>query len=383
MSDGLNINTNFFANNGAIGRRDFAVNIVILTVFVLILSLPANIYVTTNILNINNAIKINTIFFNSPLWIIALYMLSAAFQIVIGISNAKRRITDIYGKENDIFKYIFSFIIILKALSICFSFPQCIIIEFIYYVILVYLICKKGKITSQLPYDATKLFNFGAFFGGWLWGVINKVFYPLWQLILIFTPFSLAFSLFCGLKGNEWALKAKNYENIEDFNSKQETQGIIFSIISLIVIPSLIFIIYTVGIVYLVTSVPQEKMLSAVNKIENYYLENAFEKCIFDKENICYVRNDYWKSCSYKEKTDTMEMVAKIAEDKKNSTLDSNDYANKTTKMTELKKTKIYSENGEQLLAEFNIDDDFLEGNDIVKTIKAVSTAYKFYPMLK
>ena len=76
--------------------------------------------------------------------------------------------------------------------------------------VLLFLYFKKGQITSALPYDVTKDFNFAAFWGSALWGLANKVYQPLWMLILMFTPFSGIFAMICGLKGNEWYFKKQS-----------------------------------------------------------------------------------------------------------------------------------------------------------------------------
>ena len=48
-----------------------------------------------------------------------------------------------------------------------------------------FFIFKKGKVTSRYPYDFTKEFNWGAFFGGWIWGLFNESFKPLIYSILL------------------------------------------------------------------------------------------------------------------------------------------------------------------------------------------------------
>lgn len=384
MDSNVKIDNRFFANFGAIGRRDYFLNVLILGLIVFALTAPINYYMTTNIFSLSNIQKINILFLKAPIWMICLYMLAAAFQIVIGISNAKRRITDIYGKENDVFKYIFSAIIIFNSISYLFQLTNLIFIQVLYTAIYLFLLFKKGKITSELPYDVTKLFNFGAFFGTWIWGLFNKVYYPLWYLVLLLTPFSGFFALYCGLKGNEWALRAKKYDSVEEFNSKQETQGIVFAIISLFLIPTLIFVLYFVMIIFIIASAPSDKVTSAFNKMQNYFMDATFEKCTFEKDkNVCYVYNDVWKNSDYKEKTDIMEFAAQTATEKKNATLSSDDYKNKTYKTDELKKTKIYSQDGKQLLAEFNLDEEAAMSKDFKKSIRAFASAYKFYPISK
>jgi hypothetical protein len=62
--------------------------------------------------------------------------------------------------------------------------------------------------------------NWGAFFFGWMWGISNKV----WITLLSAIPFVGVIMFFVlGVKGNEWAWRAKRWDSIEHFKETQRT----------------------------------------------------------------------------------------------------------------------------------------------------------------
>ena len=75
---------------------------------------------------------------------------------------------------------------------------------------------------SELPLDL-KGWNFGAFFGTWLWGIFNKTYIALLAfipIINIFIPFYL------GYKGNELAWKNKTWPSLKYFKIVQRLWSI-------------------------------------------------------------------------------------------------------------------------------------------------------------
>ena len=84
------------------------------------------------------------------------------------------------------------------------------------------------KYENQLPNELKK-FNWGAFLLTWIWGLGNKTYialliFPLF--LLKFIPFIgpilvLAFCIWLGIKGNEFAWKNKQWRDIEHFNKIQ------------------------------------------------------------------------------------------------------------------------------------------------------------------
>lgn len=84
--------------------------------------------------------------------------------------------------------------------------------------------------TSDVP-EAIKGWNWGAFFFNWLWGVFNGIYWPLILIVLNFIPYVGPIIAFCccialGIKGNEWAWKAKAWSGIAEFKRVQHNWAI-------------------------------------------------------------------------------------------------------------------------------------------------------------
>lgn len=81
---------------------------------------------------------------------------------------------------------------------------------------------------SELPTEYQK-FNWGAFLLTWIWGIGNKTYiaFVIFAVSLLnIIPFvgwiaPLAFSIWLGIKGNEFAWKNNHWDNLEQFNNVQ------------------------------------------------------------------------------------------------------------------------------------------------------------------
>src|SRR5450830_948861 len=60
--------------------------------------------------------------------------------------------------------------------------------------------------------------NWGAFLLSWIWSIGNSVWIGL---LAIFGPISLIVAIVLGIKGNEWAWKAKKWDSVEHFKTVQ------------------------------------------------------------------------------------------------------------------------------------------------------------------
>lgn len=88
----------------------------------------------------------------------------------------------------------------------------------------------------DIPHNI-KQWNWGAFWLTWIWGFGNRSFKTLWALI---PYFGFIWMFVCGVKGNEWAWKNKQWSNVEDFNNTQRKWAITGNIlIALLLILSL------------------------------------------------------------------------------------------------------------------------------------------------
>lgn len=81
---------------------------------------------------------------------------------------------------------------------------------------------------SELPTEYQK-FNWGAFLLTWIWGIGNKTYiaFVIFAVSLLnIIPFvgwiaPLAFSIWLGIKGNEFAWNNNHWDNLEQFNNVQ------------------------------------------------------------------------------------------------------------------------------------------------------------------
>ena len=99
--------------------------------------------------------------------------------------------------------------------------------------------------------EEVKGWNWGAFVLTWIWGICNKV----WIALLVFIPvpiFGLVWAIVLGVKGNEWAWRNKKWDNIEHFKSTQgkwNTAGIIVFVVSIVIVPIVVFFAIVLPIV--------------------------------------------------------------------------------------------------------------------------------------
>ncbi len=382
----LNINSKFYGYDGIIGRRDFFLNIVLIQIIGQFIYIPFTIWlqrVITSLTDINN---ISSYFYSANIFF-KLYIVAGMFlTLALFLSNLIRRLNDITGKNIPVLNYAVCIMYVILTCS--FLIPQNIIkipvltSILITMIINLILIFTPGKITSSLPYDYTKEFNWGAFFGGWIWGLFNKTFVTLWDLLLFFTPFGFLFRLICGLKGNEWAFNNKKWDDVEKFNKSQENQTIFWCIFSLVLIP----IIYTIilfsvsfAIVKNISS-NQDNIIKLEKRLINISTRYFVNYSISATENKFYVYNKDWKKYNLNQKQNILDMAASIAVYEKEKQNKSKDITQRTfyNKSDELKITKIYSANNLKLLAEY-IEPKKRENPTFKDLLKDALNSYKFY----
>lgn len=380
----IEINSRLISFNGAIGRHDYILNIVYLCIIQSIFTIPYVYWYIRNAGTISELVNINSIIHEIPPALFIWLIVGTIAILPISISNAIRRINDIIGGSNNILNIISAVIITIISFSYVFSPLIATILLFpVSFLLAVILMCVPGKITGKQPYDVTKIFNWGAFFGTWIWGLINKAYVPLWYLLLWFTPFNFYFQMICGLKGNEWAYNKLEDKNIEKFNQSQRTQATVWSVLSIVVFPILYFILVFVIIAgfAIVAAIdnPQttgDKVDNAFEKVFNGFSSVYFESHeITENENKFYVLPEDWAGYSFTDKKDILDFAASMASMERNKQ-DSTHYYSKTS---ELKRTKIYSSTDGQLLGEFVIDDSALENASFKEYIKSAIKAYRFY----
>lgn len=377
MLDKLRLNTKLFSFGGVIGRRDFVLNYLYLLLIYTAFSLPFSFWIISNMKNYTETFAINNLFANSPLMIKFFLILGLLIVIVPHFFNVFKRVNDISGKENLIINIIISTIFLLSLCSVFFPSPFSFLLSFIFLVLFLILSLVKGKITSKYPYDVTKLFNWGAFLGTWIWGLMNKSYIPLLMLILFFTPFNFIFALICGFKGNEWAFKNGKYKDVKKFNKKQEKQTLFWSVFTTIFVPIIVIvaslIIGLIATKVLVSSPNAKENIAKMEQTMNNMSKSLFISYeLSEQENKFYIDEKKWKYTSFENKKIYLNSAVNIAVYEKGKQYDA--------KPDELNITKIYGYNTGQLLAEFHFDYSLLgEKPDFSQLMKASMNAYKFY----
>ncbi len=386
MIDNLRLNTKLIGFDGIIGRYDFGLNFIYLCMIGVLFSFPTSAYLMAHVGSFSEIFSMNNIFWEAP-WLLKIWVLpGTAFILYIGISLIIRRLNDINGEVNKDTNAIVSTLYALSTFGLLFPLGIAVLLYIINLVILLYLIITKGKITGKYPYDFRKEFNWGAFFGTWIWGLFNKSYKTLWMLLLWMTPWGFLYSLVCGFKGNEWASKNRNWQNIEEFNKSQETQTIVFVILSVLIFP-IVYTLVIFGIIgaLLFTVIDEsktspnhksdtiEKLDSALNSFGSLYFE-SYE--ITQNENKFYVLPSDWRRYSFTEKKDIIDMAASMAAS--NRSKNSDKYYSKST---ELNRTKIYNSKNGELLGEFYIDEKVYSSDkfSLKDAVSASMKAYKFY----
>lgn len=384
MTEELSLKVNLFSTKGILGRREFLlsgayigmISSVFLTPLTYVLVLPS-------VFNVD----VDSYGFKT-LWVIAIVATT-----LLSLPSVVKRINDINGKVDKRIN------ILLSILIVAFALLYAVEGGFILYIMCLsfgaFLLFKKGKITSKYAHNTVNEFNWGAFFGTWIWGICNKSYKTLWMIPLSITPLGGYFALVCGLKGNKWAIKNKDWNNNKEFKDSQETQSIVFSVLALLVYPIIltfliIFISFAVVFKIADDSVKDpEKGKVTMQRMEKF-LENIESKTfesyeISSTENRFYIAPNTWYYLSYSDRMKTLDLAANIASKKRTDKYKQKNCSTcySYSKTTELPRTKIYSAKNHELLAEYSSDATTnlskKEKVSIADIIIASTNTYKFY----
>ena len=388
----LEVNEKLFAFNGIIGRHAYFVNIVILCALSIIVVSPYTTYFYANAGTISDMLDIQKMFLNTPLILKLWMIIGTAGVCTLSVSNIFRRLNDILGKVQTGTNIIFSTISVLASFSFLIPLKTAFLLLFVNFILAMFLLFKRGKITNTLPYDYKKEFNWGAFFGTWIWGLFNKSYIPLWELLLWITPLGFYFQLYCGLKGNEWAYKNKGCTDVKAFNKSQETQALVFIILNLVIIP-ILYVVLVLGFVILIAFIAGDsanqpnvnsndvKQESSIDKLMSGFTSLYFERYEFTSyENKFYVLDDDWQNADFQEKKNMLDFAASKSANERSREFKKQhpDRSHYFSKTRELPRTKIYSATSGKLLGEFVISENEMNGS-FTEAFKAALNAYRFY----
>ena len=153
----------------------------------------------------------------------------------------------------------------------------------------------KGS-TYPVPDIIAKKFNWGAFLLTWIWGIGNKTYITCVILAVLAIPLiggiaSLGFSIWFGIKGNEWAWQNKQFSSIQAFHENQKKWAIAGVIVTVIAILLYVFVfLATFQNMSKETSELQinSAKLRSVNELNEAVLMNKAlgEKCKFSSQGL-------------------------------------------------------------------------------------------------
>ncbi len=84
----------------------------------------------------------------------------------------------------------------------------------------------KYKLQGEAFPKTINCFNWGACIFPYIWGPFNNSPIAVLSLVLCFIPYigwllSIVFSIYCGVKGNEWAWENKEWKSLNEFHATQ------------------------------------------------------------------------------------------------------------------------------------------------------------------
>lgn len=381
-------NNKLFDASGVINRRNFIANILTIIIIIeVIFSTPMIFYMLTHPKILSLIVSNGTL----PQNITSLLIVSGIVKSLLYIPSVTKRICDIAGKQSKAVLITSAIVILIMLSSTIFTniTPEiAYIFRWTVLFIMVFLMSAKGRITGTKTSDNLVKFNWGAFFGTWIWGLFNKSYKTLFMIPLCFTTAGFPFMLICGLKGNKWAYKNNSYDNLEQFHQKQSRQTLIWSLLT----PILAFImfvvtVFTLGIFLTNYSKTHPNYMNEIKDfVQTQQLQTAkvtFSKIeLTEDEYKFYINPKKWVKTTTNHKK-TILNLADIYVFSKNSDKDFVEYFGIHPEI--LGKTKIYSDFNNELLGEYATESkwiDYIKSKDIKYDIleakKQILNGYRF-----
>lgn len=379
----LKINDKFVAYKGCIGRREYFLNSLYVTMITSILGLPFSFWMVTHSQTFIDILNFRKLLAEAPIFASFFYGFSCTVAVAILFGLIARRLSDIFGIETNARIYVFAGIITLTPYLWAFhTNPLTALLLIINFIFALVLLFTPGKVTGQLPPDAVKRFNWGAFWGTWIWGLFNKVYITLWTIPLFFTPAGFCASLVCGIKGNEWAFEKSKSGDIEAFHDGQRNQAIVWNVLAgflILILPALIFFLLIGFMVSSAIKNPDavDNFMNKTESLIEMIIDEGFEEYELDlDENRFYVDPQDWVNMTFDERYNLLKSAASFASMKKRKSQDSKFEGYNGSRTTEMEITKIYSSYNDEILGEFNMNLD--EMKDFKSAFKSIMNSVKF-----
>lgn len=389
---------NLLKCTGIIGRAEFIVNCMYITILGTVLTLPL---IFTSIFN-GSALSgdVGNMFTSSAFVPLLLYLIALPLSFYMNFANFVKRFADITGEANTLFTYILFFCAFIALhLAIAYealklgSYFMC----YAQLALLILFASIKGKITGKNYNKDMAKFNWGAFWGTWIWGLMNKV--PakktLWAIPAFITGTLPYFAVICGIKGNKWAYDARDWQDMEDFHESQSRQGLIWSLLAptfWIILIITIFLLF-LGLFMSYAKTPEgsanlqilkekaelsikDQMRSAISTVfTDYKYEDGIYKFYMNPKD--------WSRSTKDSKIRLFTLAADYC--RIMNAVESEEKNYDASQMVYLAKTKIYSSFNNEILAEYVYDKEdvkniFQDPENIKKPanlLKAVKSFYK------
>ncbi|MBR6298582.1 MAG: hypothetical protein IKR34_04995 [Candidatus Gastranaerophilales bacterium] len=160
----------------------------------------------------------------------------------------------------------------------------------------------QGK-DAVVPDEVANKFNWGAFLLTCIWGIGNNTYITLLYIVAFFVPFitpivTLGFSIWFGIKGNEWAWRNKKFKSVEAFHNYQKKWVVAFFFISLILMVFFV-ILNTIASNYIKSNATQQYESIIINSYNESFMKSidkinsAGKKCDLTSEGLalCFGEN--------------------------------------------------------------------------------------------
>ena len=358
MSNNFEENNKFFSQEGTINRRTYITNFLIVEI------LESILYVTPLILILMFNPDIMSEILKSqtealPRWINIWGLCTILVEISLLYPSIVKRIRDISGNQDNP-----NWVMLAVIMPLLVYLPVPAIIKQLFsgmsFFIVICLMAMKGKISGERPKSEVAKFNWGAMFGTWIWGLINKSYITLLAIPLFFTTGFIPFMILCGIKGNEWAYES-NKKTLEEFHKSQSLQAGIFSAI----IPILFIILSIIGLVAGTFALAEylDKHPTTIKKLESYTekmikntTEARFKQIEFTKDEYKFYLDPVdWKKLPKQSKINLFQVVESYVV----MSVDKNYSKEKgiAPYIKEYNKIKIYSTYNNEILAEYYFDE--------------------------
>ena len=376
----IKINKKLLGFTGCIGRRDYFLNFLYLSLITSILSAPMSYWFTIKPQNLFEIFNITSMINSAPVSVIFFYLLACAISMVVGVGLVSRRLSDIWGKEID-------WQILVCAIGLNFISYYCVfnlnpmttLLMMITFLCNLAILFTIGKVTSQFPHNPLLQFNWGAFWGTWIWGLINKSYKTLWSFLFWIIPVGgLTWSLICGMRGNEWAFRNTKALGLRSFNEGQRKQAVFWNCLAgflIFIFPFVLaFLIVGTTVSYAIKN-PEgmEKINNSLEKVMTTLIDMRFESYeINEDENKFYISPNEWVGMTFDEKMDSLKGASEFSAMKKREEKNGKYYS----KSTEMKITKIYSSYNGELLGSFDFNEE--EFTDFKSTMKSLMKSVYF-----